>query len=119
MTDALGDDKYRGPYDRRQSDRNLAEHARVVTKVEAVVDALRDDMGEMKTSLQALAQAMTRVVLMEERQVQLTDRTQDMEKRLRALEVAAPGSRRAEEWVDKALWALLGCAGSLILKLWH
>ncbi|HOW46155.1 MAG TPA: hypothetical protein P5305_04055 [Rubrivivax sp.] len=88
---------------------------------------LASDMAEVKSSMTRLADAVTRLAVMEERQI--TDRAtlgrafSDLEKleaRVKALEQAHPLQKQSSEWVIKGvgliLAAVLGAGMSGVLR---
>ena len=87
------------------------------------LDTLHEDVGEIKSALKELANATTKLILVEERQAQtaatlervvatldkLSDRVAD-------LELAQPAHSRTSVWVDRGIWALLGLLGMYVAK---
>lgn len=78
---------------------------------------LGEDMQDVKTSMRQLTDAVTKLAVMEERQI--SDRTalarafKEIERheiRLTALEVAQPVQKQATEWVHKTIWLLAAAA---------
>lgn len=88
---------------------------------------LSNDMAELKQTMQRLADAVTRLAVMEERQI--TDRAslgrafaeiEKVEVRVKALEQAHPLQKQSSEWVIKGvglvLAAVLGAGMSGVLR---
>lgn len=87
--------------------------------------ALHDDVSEVKTALNKLSEAITKLALVEERQAQTADALErafkaigKIEDRLSALEqntaARAPQYTEVAKWVDRGLVALAG-AGAVVL----
>ena len=78
---------------------------------------LHTDVVEIKTALRQLSEAITKLALVEERQME-TQRSMDrafamidrMDRRLSALEIAWPMANRSTLWVERALIALASAA---------
>lgn len=73
---------------------------------------MREDIGEMRGSMREMAAAVTRLAVMEERQVNTTTTLTrlegwliDHEQRLKPLEVSRPTQDRAARLMDRVLWA--------------
>ena len=79
------------------------------------LDTLHEDVGEIKSALKELANATTKLILVEERQAQ-TAATLDrvvatldkLTARVTDLELAQPAHTRTSIWVDRAIWAVMG-----------
>lgn len=111
----------------------------LIEVIAARLDVMHKDMGEMKSGMMRLADAITKLAVVEERQTQ--DRQalerafkaierQDtrldgfntanmeacraMESRIDKLEAAAPETKRATDWVMTAVWGALGLLGVFI-----
>ena len=98
------------------------------------LDALHKDVGEVKTALNKLSEAITKLALVEQQQGQIAaalDRafkaiskveeamTHDLNalnSRVSAVELAQPKHHSAALWVDRALIALAGAAVTLLAK---
>lgn len=94
------------------------------------LSAFEDGFDEMKSDMRKMAEAVTKLAIVEERQN--TDRlaqerafkaisglSEDIKtvvKRVEVLEVAAPAAKRTHEWVDKSLWALAGLVLMYVAK---
>lgn len=88
------------------------------------LETLHEDVGEVKSALRSLSEAITKLALVEERQSQaaaalerafgaiekldakLTAELQAIDERVKALEVAARTNQRTTDWVDRGVWAL-------------
>lgn len=92
-----------------------------VQRIREGMDELRtlhkESTVKLETSMQRMAEAMTRLVLIEERQVNVTnavERTvaslQQLDERVRVLEVSAPIQQQTASWVAKAVWAAAAAA---------
>jgi hypothetical protein len=87
------------------------------------IDMLHSDVVDMKTALNELSKAITKLALVEERQAQTADAMErafkaigKVEDRLSALELAAPKAKETSAWVDRfilaAIVAVMGFAGT-------
>lgn len=90
---------------RRSSDAALAT-------LTVQMSAMQADMGEIKVSMKDMAQAVTKLALIEERQVQSAQALERAFKvqekhdsRLTAIEAAMVDAARTSSWVDRAVWA--------------
>lgn len=94
------------------------------------LDTLHEDVGEVKSALKELANAITKLALIEERQTQAAaaqerafgaiDRTEKrverIEERVSKLEIQAPANKRVSVWVDRAMYASAGLLVMFVLK---
>jgi hypothetical protein len=78
------------------------------------IDMLHSDVVDMKTALNELSKAITKLALVEERQAQTADAMErafkaigKVEDRLSALELAAPKTKETNAWVDRFILALI------------
>jgi hypothetical protein len=87
------------------------------------IDMLHSDVVDMKTALNELSKAITKLALVEERQAQTADAMEraftaigKIEDRLSALELTAPKTKETSAWVDRfilaAIVAVMGFAGT-------
>jgi len=87
------------------------------------IDMLHSDVVDMKTALNELSKAITKLALVEERQAQTADALErafkaigKIEDRLSALELTAPKTKETSAWVDRfilaAIVAVMGFAGT-------
>lgn len=81
----------------------------------ARMESLHSDVGEIKTALKDLTQAITKLALIEERQSQaslaLERAFMAMSKlgdRVQELELAESNNARTSEWVDRVVWSTAG-----------
>jgi len=87
------------------------------------IDMLHSDVVDMKTALNELSKAITKLALVEERQAQTADAMErafkaigKVEDRLSALELTAPKTKETSAWVDRfilaAIVTIMGFAGT-------
>ena len=87
------------------------------------IDMLHSDVVDMKTALNELSKAITKLALVEERQAQTADAMErafkaigKVEDRLSALELTMPKTKETSAWVDRfilaAIVAVMGFAGT-------
>lgn len=89
------------------------------------LDMLHSDVVDMKTALNELSKAITKLALVEERQSQTADAMErafkaigKIEDRLSALELSAPKTKETNAWVDRFILALvMAMAGFIGTKL--
>ena len=91
---------------------------------------LSEDVGELKETLRAIASAVTRLALVEERQMQTNEalsrafkaidkldiKLVSVEQRIVSLERLQPQQQQATTWVVSAVWAAAGAALFFIAK---
>ena len=82
---------------------------------------IRESQDKMEAALGKLADAVTRLALVEERQSatstaieRLSEAIEKLDDRLRKLEIADPMQARSSEWVMNAVWAVAGLAAMFI-----
>lgn len=82
-------------------------------------DTLHSDVGEIKTALGKLSDAIVKLSLVEERQTQASmalDRAfasiERIERRLSRVELDTANANRTSKWVDRGTWA---CASAAIV----
>lgn len=94
------------------------------------VDAIHTDVNEMRVVLRDLTNAIIKLALVEERQSQfaiaqersfkvlekLEAKLDDMDHRIRAIEVAEPEQKRTSGWVTTAVWTCAGLLGLILLR---
>lgn len=94
------------------------------------LSAFENGFDEMKSDMRKMAEAVTKLAIVEERQntdrlaqerafQQIAGLAKDLReavKRVEVLEVAAPSSKRANEWIEKGLWTMAGLALMYIAK---
>jgi hypothetical protein len=87
------------------------------------IDMLHNDVSDMKTALNELSKAITKLALVEERQAKTADAMErafkaigKIEDRLSLLEQAAPKSKETSAWMDRFIlgmvMAVMGFAGA-------
>lgn len=87
------------------------------------LDMLHDDVIEMKTALNELSKAITKLALVEERQAKTAEALErafkaisKIEDRISALEQAAPKTKETSTWVDRFILGIvvmvMGFAGT-------
>ena len=91
---------------------------------------LSDDVGELKETLRQIASAVTRLALVEERQMQTNEalsrafkqidkvelKLTGIEQRLGSLERMQPQQQQTSAWVTTMLWATAGAAVMFVAK---
>ena len=91
---------------------------------------LSDDVGELKETLRQIASAVTRLALVEERQMQTNEalsrafkqidkldlKLTSIEQRIGALERMQPQQQQTTTWVTTMLWAAAGAAVMFVAK---
>lgn len=91
---------------------------------------LSDDVGELKETLRQIASAVTRLALVEERQMQTNEalsrafkqidkvelKLTGIEQRLGSLERLQPQQQQTSAWVTTMLWATAGAAVMFVAK---
>ena len=91
------------------------------------LEALHDDVGEVKMALNKLSEAITKLALVEQQQGQIAaslerafkavgkieDRQTALEQQYAAL---VPQQGEVSKWVDRGIVALAGAGGALVLK---
>ena len=91
---------------------------------------LSEDVGELKETLRAIASAVTRLALVEERQMQTNEalsrafkqidkfdlKLTSVEQRIGSLERMQPQQQQTSAWVTTMLWAAAGAAVMFVAK---
>ena len=87
------------------------------------IQTLHEDVGEMKSALNKLTDAVTKLALLEERQMHAAAAQERafaaierVEKRLLALELYMPNAKRTSVWVDRAVLFVMGLVAMYIAK---
>lgn len=93
----------------------IAKEANDVVRIERIthhIQRIREDQRAMRTAIERLTEAVTRLALVEERQAaastaieRLVQSHEKLDERLRRLELADPMQTKAAEWVQSVLWA--------------
>lgn len=96
--------------DRRAADTHIAVLAHKV-------DSLHADFSEMRSVLKELAEAITKLALVEERQTQLSSAMERaftvlerLEQRVSVIESEMPQARQVHTWVVRGIWVLASAA---------
>ena len=106
------------------------EHLTLTARLEARLDELRGDVGDLKTAMRDLATALTQIALVEERQAQaaaaleraftavakVDARVGKLETRVFELEKGDIGQTRTSSMVDRGLWLTAGLAVMFVIK---
>ena len=87
------------------------------------LEALHRDVHDIKTALKDLTAAITKLALIEERQIHAAkslDRAfaalERLESRVARLEVAAPMNGQASEWMVRGMWAFTAALMVIVAK---
>ncbi|MFP5404627.1 MAG: hypothetical protein ACLGG2_08045 [Gammaproteobacteria bacterium] len=99
---------------------SIAKEADDVVRIERLthhIQRIREDQRAMRTAIERMSEAVTRLTLVEERQAvastaiqRLVQSIEKFDERLRHLEVADPMQTKAAEWVQSAVWAAAAAA---------
>jgi hypothetical protein len=88
------------------------------------VEAMSQDITEIKQSTQKMAEAITKLAVVEERQAhdraeigRVFKRLDTQDQRIQTLELAQPLQKQATDWVGKAVWAVLSAVLTAVLSL--
>jgi len=103
---------------------SIAKEADDAVRIERMthnIQRIREDQHAMRTAIERMSEAVTRLALVEERQAvassaidRLAQTLEKLDERLRHLEVAEPMQAKATEWVQAAVWALAAAAAMFI-----
>jgi hypothetical protein len=84
---------------------------------------LHEDVRDVRTSMTKLAEAITKLALVEERQLHANHTMERLithqtlqDERLKALEIAAPAASRASQWLDRGIVFSVGALFMFALK---
>lgn len=87
------------------------------------VDVMNSIVIDMKSNLKELTSAITKLTLIEERQVHAAaslerafNCIERIEERVAKMEQQAPANKRTSLWLDRAAWAGIGLLGMLLVK---
>ena len=87
------------------------------------LEALHSDVSEIKSALDKVSEAITKLALVEQQQNQIASSLErafraigKLEDRLTKLEQGAPAQSDAAKWVDRALVALVGAGAVIVAK---
>lgn len=99
------------------------EEDRILKAIEFRLAPMQDDLREVKSSMTKLADAMTKLALVEREQThtsfllaQSNTRADELEERVRALEARSPDATRTTAWMDRGVIFVLGLAAMYVLK---
>lgn len=91
--------------------------------IEAKMGRLHEDVGEIKQTLKSLTEAITKLALVEARQLQseaAIDRAfkaiEKVEFKVETLNKYAGKNNITSEWVQRFVWAIVAAAGVYLLK---
>lgn len=111
---------------------DLAKESNEIVRLERLthhIQRIREGQDEMKQSMQKMADAVSRLALVEERQANTGTALErigatlaKLDERLRVLEIAEPMQAKSANWVERSMWAaagfglmtLLGKVGALV-----
>lgn len=84
---------------------------------------LHTDVTEMKTAMKELTTAITKLALIEERQMHAASAQErafailaKLEERVTVLESQIPANKRVSVWLDRATWAGMGLLVMMLVK---
>ena len=99
---------------------SIAKEANDVMRIERLtnhIQRIREDQHAMRTAIERMSEAVTRLALVEERQAatstaidRLVQSIERLDERLRKLEVSEPLQAKTSEWVQSAVWAAAAVA---------
>ena len=108
----------------------MPNEAEAMTALNIRLGALHEDVGEMKSVLNRLTEAITKLALIEQQQAQTAGaierafktiekveaRCEKAENRLNLIEQQLPNVTRTSVWVDRAIWAAAAAAAMYVSK---
>ena len=104
-------------YDYLHSTTNEPSEDVRIERIAHHIQRIREDQHAMRTAIERMSEAVTRLALVEERQAaassaldRLAQTLEKLDERLRRLEVAEPMQAKAAEWVQSAVWAAAAAA---------
>lgn len=99
--------------------RSSASHDAVVSVLSARLEALHNDVHEIKSAMSSLTSAITKLALVEERQAMTNTALErcfvaiaKLEERISVLEKADAHNKRTNKYVDGVVWA---CAAASVM----
>ena len=112
------------------ADKLNRDHITLTARLEARLDELRGDVGDLKTAMRDLATALTQIALVEERQAQaaaalervfsavskVDARVGKLEARVSELEKGDVGQSKAASMAERVLLVCAGLVGMYLLK---
>ena len=88
-----------------------------IERIAHSIQSIREDQRAMRAAIERMSEAVTRLMLVEERQAaastaieRLVQSLEKLDGRLRHLEVAEPMQAKVTEWVQSAVWAAAAAA---------
>lgn len=94
-----------------------------IQTLEYRLGVLHDDVRDVRGSMNKLADAITKLALIEERQGntnvligQVNAKLENIEARVSQLELNAPSATRTSAWVDRAVLFAVGAMAMFVLK---
>jgi hypothetical protein len=85
------------------------------------LEVLHGDVVEIKTALNTLSEAITKLALVEQRQTQTAQALErafkaisKIEARLSELEKVAPKGKETSDWVDRFILSIVACAAGYV-----
>lgn len=94
-----------------------------IARIHEGLDEMRKGQDDLRASMKQLADALTRLTLVEERQSstssaieRLAGSIEKLDERLRKLEISEPLQSKSSEWIMSAVWAALAALGVYVLK---
>ena len=107
--------------EKRRTDHNLATHAAQVANVASELKRVSEDIQDIKTTTRELAENMSKLILIEDRQSSMLNQVNDHETRIRGLEIMMPAvtdnAQRGSSFSDKIQWGAIGVIGLLVGKV--
>ncbi len=92
-----------------------------IARIHEGLNAVQRGQEEMRVAMRQFAAALTRLVLVEERQAatssaieRLSESIERLEERLRKLEISEPLQARSSEWTMNAVWAAAAAAAMFV-----
>ena len=87
------------------------------------LEVLHEDVSEIKSSMNLLSEAITKLALVEERQAVANNSLErafalmdNLEKRIASLEAQAPKNQSTNIWVDRIIMFIIG---GFVMALWE
>lgn len=87
------------------------------TKLEMTVDAVKEDLIEVKDVLADIALSLRTLTTIEAKQGQLVSTINDHEKRLRDIEKDMPNLKLSSGWILKCVVGLVGIIGAFVISV--
>lgn len=94
-----------------------------IKTLEFRLSTLHEDVRDVRGSMNKLAEAITKLALVEERQAQTntvmvntSSKIDALDSRIKLLEVQAPSANRASQWMDRGVVFAVGALVMFVLK---